>query len=77
MVFVIFFKLCTDETLYFSKEQAINCLIIASSYIASRAYFGGNALPSFGGMGVSTYGACLNPAIALGITLTSIFWTPG
>jgi glycerol uptake facilitator-like aquaporin len=27
--------------------------------------------------GVSTYGACLNPAIALGIFLTSLFFTPG
>ena len=80
MVFVIFFKLCTDETLYFSKEQAINCLIIASSYVASRAYFGGNfvnhtGLTALGG--VTNYGACLNPAFALGIFLTSIFFSPG
>ena len=73
MVFVIFFKLCTDETLYFSKEQAINCLIVAASYIASRDYFGGGSAY----MMVSSYGACLNPAIAIAITLTSIFWTPG
>lgn len=79
MVFVIFFKLCTDETLYFSKEQAINCFIIASSYIASRAYWGGNTLnlTPVPGVGVTNYGACLNPAIALGIFLTSIFFNPG
>lgn len=91
MVFVIFFKLCTDETLYFSKEQAINCLIIAASYIASRDFFGGGftnhttlvpvnndicTLPNVT-LGVSTYGACLNPAIALGIFLTSLFFHPG
>jgi len=78
MVFVIFFKLCTDETLYFSKEQAINCFIIASSYIASRAFFGGDFTNHFLiGPGVTNYGACLNPAIALGIFLTSIFFSPG
>ena len=84
MVFVIFFKLCTDETLYFSKEQAINCLIIAASYIASRDFFGGGStahyvVPIQFGMtkGVTNYGACLNPAIALGIFLTSLFFHPG
>jgi glycerol uptake facilitator-like aquaporin len=80
MVFVIFFKLCTDETLYFSKEQAINCLIIAASYIASRDFFGGgyvNHIYPVVTFGVSTYGACLNPAIALGIFLTSLFFHPG
>ena len=81
MIFVIFFKLCTDETLYFSKEQAINCFIIASSYIASRAYFGGNNIRNLqNGLGstyITNYGACLNPAIALGIFLTSIFFSPG
>ena len=79
MVFVIFFKLCTDETLYFSKEQAINCFIIASSYIASRAFFGGDFVNHTNGLstsGVTNYGACLNPAIALGIFLTSIFFSP-
>jgi hypothetical protein len=83
MVFVIFFKLCTDETLYFSKEQAINCLIIAASYIASRDFFGGGITNHFvnplnpNPYGVSTYGACLNPAMALGIFLTSLFFHPG
>ena len=78
MVFVIFFKLCTDETLYFSKEQAINCLIIAASYIASRDFFGGGYINHFGASyGVTNYGACLNPAIALGIVLTSLFFEPG
>ena len=80
MVFVIFFKLCTDETLYFSKEQAINCLIIASSYIAARDFFGGGITNHYAPLltyGVTNYGACLNPAIALGIFLTSLFFTPG
>jgi len=91
MVFVIFFKLCTDETLYFSKEQAINCLIIASAYIASRDFFGGSftnhtCCDSFSNQacldlntcpGVTNYGACLDPAIGLGIFLASLFFTPG
>jgi glycerol uptake facilitator-like aquaporin len=63
-IFVLFFMMMTDEKMLFSKEKAINCFIIASSYIAAIAIFNGerNAISA-----ASSYGACLNPAIALGI----------
>lgn len=35
-IFVLFFKIMTDERLHFSKENAINCFVIASAYVASR-----------------------------------------
>jgi len=65
-LFVLFFKIVTDERLHFSKENAINCFIIASSYTASRSIVNGST-PT-----ISTYGACLNPAVAVGITLNSL-----
>jgi glycerol uptake facilitator-like aquaporin len=40
-IFVLFFKIVTDERLYFSKENAINCFIIASAYVASRSIVNG------------------------------------
>lgn len=54
--------------MHFSKEAAINCFIISSSYVASRAVLNGSVPDT-----VSNYGACLNPAIALGITLSSTY----
>lgn len=65
-IFVLFFKIVTDERLQFSKENAINCFIIACAYVSSRAIVNGSIF------GISTYGACLNPAIAVGITLNSV-----
>ena len=70
-IFVLFFKIATDERLHFSKENAMNCFIIAAAYTASRKIVNGT------GLTVSTYGAVLNPAIAFGITFASIFPYPG
>jgi len=61
-LYVFFFITTTDKELMFSNEKAINCFILAASYVGSRAMFAGNL------MGVTaTYGAVMNPAIALGI----------
>ena len=70
-IFVIFYKIVSDEHLYFSKEITINCLIIAASYIAARSIVNGatNQI-SFGG-------ACLNPAFAIGIFGVSVISDPG
>ena len=65
--FVFFFQISTDEKLLFSNEKAINCFIIASSYIGARAIFAGNGSVS------TNYGAVANPAIALGICLAGLF----
>ena len=76
----------TDEKLAFSNEKAINCFILSASYVGARAMFAGN-IPGFkytievpladditvSGGGVTTYGAVMNPAIALGICLASLF----
>jgi glycerol uptake facilitator-like aquaporin len=66
--FVFFFQISTDEKLLFSNEKAINCFIIASSYIGARAIFAGN-----GDTATKYYGAVANPAIALGICLAGLF----
>merc|ERR1712167_161202 len=86
-IFVLLFKIVTDERLQFSKENAINCFIIASSYVAARQIVNGTSnaeivltfgdwpyitFETFKGGSISTYGACMNPAIAVGITLCSI-----
>ena len=57
----------TEEKTLFSHEKAINCFIIASSYIAARAIFFGQSIA------FTNYGACLNPAVAAGIDLASLF----
>lgn len=71
-IFVLFFKIVTDERLYFSRENAINCFIIASSYVTSRTIVNG-----YYPKGISTYGACLNPAVAVGISLVSVMKDAG
>jgi len=38
---VLFFMIQTDEKMFFSRERAINCFIIASGYVAARAMFYG------------------------------------
>ena len=64
--FVAFFYLSQmDQKSYFSKEKAINCFIIASSYIGARAMLSGTT--------VTQSGAVLNPAIAIGTSLTMLF----
>ena len=56
---VVFFYLTqSEEKTVFSKEQAINCFIIASSYVGARAMLNGNT--------TTLSGAVLNPAIGLG-----------
>lgn len=67
-IFVLFFKIVTDERLHYSKENAINCFIIAASYCAARSIVNGS-VPF---LRISTYGACLNPAVAVGISLNSL-----
>ena len=52
----------------FSNEKAINCFIIASSYVGSRAIFAGTTVKA-----TMYYGAVANPAIALGIILSGLF----
>ena len=69
-IFIIFFKIVSDERLYFSREPSINCLIIAASYIAARSIVDGAT------QDISTGGACLNPAFAIGIFLVSVFKDP-
>lgn len=64
-IVVLFFMMMTDETMLFSREKAINCFIIASGYISARAMFNGSNFVYF--TTISSLGACLNPAIALGL----------
>ena len=65
-MFVFLFMTNTDEKLLFSNEKAINCFILAASYVGSRAMFFGNS------RSVTTYGAVMNPAIAMGIQMSSL-----
>lgn len=65
-ILVFFYLMQSDQSQHFSKEPAINCFIISSSYIAARAIFDG------GSVKVSNYGACLNPAVSMGITLAAL-----
>ena len=74
----------TDEKLAFSNEKAINCFILAASYVGARSMFAGNIAGagininvgpwSFDTLsGASSYGAVMNPAIAIGIIMSSLF----
>jgi len=56
----------SDPRNHYSKEPAINCFIIAASYMAARAIFDG------AGDKVTNYGACLNPAIAFAIIIAAL-----
>ena len=56
----------TDEKLLFSNEKAINCFILAASYVGARAMFYGQALTA------SSYGAVANPAVAIGIQMATL-----
>ena len=52
----------------FSKEATLNCIITASAYVGARAVFYGQ---KFGPKpATTTYGAVMNPAIALGIAFS-------
>ena len=66
----------------FSKEAAINCLILASCYVGTRAIFFGQPILvcnagvdciEVGGNTTTSYGIVANPAIALGICLSGLF----
>lgn len=60
---VVFFYLTqTEAKTVFSREKAINCFIIASSYIGARAMLNGK--------NITLSGAVLNPAIGLGTNFT-------
>lgn len=65
-MYVFFFMTNTDEKLLFSEEPAINCFILASSYVGARTMFYGNAPEA------TSYGAVMNPAIAIGIQMSSL-----
>lgn len=61
----------TDESMLFSREKAINCFIIASGYVSARAMFNGTSNVNYQDR-ISTLGACLNPAIALGVFFSAL-----
>ena len=65
---MFFFQITTDENMLFSNEKAINCFIIACSYVGSRGIFVGNRAAT-----TQNYGAVINPAISLGIMFSTIF----
>ena len=78
-VYVLLFLTQTEEGITFSKEAGITCLLVASSYITSRSMVYGQiqAAPGYTTASVSTngaistYGAVLNPAIALGVAFAA------
>ena len=69
----------------FSKEAAINCLILSSCYVGTRAIFFGQPYKKCENWGTghnceeplghttTTYGIVANPAVALGICLSGLF----
>ena len=65
-MYVFFFMANTDEKLLFSNEQAINCFILAASYVGARAMFVGNLAYT------TSYGAVINPAVAIGIQMSGL-----
>ena len=72
-IFVLFFMMQTDEKMLFSRERAINCFIIGSSYVAARAMFYGETISAVATTAITSTGAVLNPAISLGIMLGALF----
>lgn len=81
--FVFFFLSQTEEKTVISSIETVHCFVLAASYIAARSVVRGNQIGvSFvkGGnetyditAGFTNYGACLNPAIAIGIFFASWF----
>ncbi len=59
-IFTLFVLVQADKP-ELSNDFALNSLILSGSYITARAMCNGS------GVQISSYGACLNPAIALGI----------
>ena len=73
-MYVVFVLIQIDEKLGLTKDATLHCFGIASAYVAARAIFYGQ-MPNgkVAGVGIGTYGAVLNPAIALGIQLSTLF----
>ena len=59
-IFTLFVLIHADKP-EMSSDFALNSLILSGSYISARAMVNGS------GVQISSYGACLNPAIAIGI----------
>ena len=71
-VFITFFLSVTDTAMKFSSNDTLNCLINASGYVGARGIFYGQIWEK--GLNATTsYGAVMNPAIALGIALSGFF----
>lgn len=65
-IYVLFFLVSTNKSTQYSKEKAMNCLVIASSYVGAMMIAGG---------GMVTYnGPLLNPFISFGLCLWSGKW---
>jgi aquaporin Z len=60
-VFILFFLIMTDPATAFSKEKAINCFIIAATYVSARTMMATFSEEIF------------NPAIGIGISFTQLF----
>jgi glycerol uptake facilitator-like aquaporin len=60
-----FFLTQTEEKTRFGKDKAINCFIIAASYVGARSMLNGK--------NVTFSGAVLNPAISIGTNFTMLF----
>lgn len=81
-IFVFVYLIMTDVDTRYTNDKAITCFLIANSYIAARAMFGGsygndascitkNSISSnFAILG--TYGTLANPAFAIGLWFTNL-----
>ena len=65
-LYVFFFMANTDEKSQFSNEKAITCFILASAYVGARSIFYGDSAS------ITSYGAVMNPATALGIQMAGL-----
>ena len=72
-VFIVFFLSVTDTAMKFSSNDTLNCLINASGYVGARGIFYGQAYRKVLQNATTSYGAVMNPAIALGIALAGYF----
>ena len=66
-MYVFFFMANTDEKSQFSNEAAINCFVLASSYVGARTIFYGDVTS------ITSFGAVMNPATAIGIQMSGLF----
>ena len=86
-LFVFMIMVCTDKKTQFSEDKVINCFIMASSYVSSRLFSGGqqvtihyaakneviNGVQTRADGGIPV-GPLLNPALAFGQDLLSWYW---